>query len=571
MTRAKLCLPCFVPGHMARLLALAMLGLAGMPGMAQQHPERVHTVQPGDNLYTLAQRYLDDPLQWPALQRHNQVADPRRLVPGSLLRIPAALARAEPVSADVVHVAGPARVRGSATPLAVGERVAEGAHIDVGDGGFVTLRLADGSVVRLASGTQAQLRELRHAPGSGQVQTGIQLERGRVDATAVPLRTPRSRFEIRTPLAVGGVRGTTFGVAVEDLSGAFIGDVREGAIQVQSLARSGEASLVRAGEGARLASASGSRIAVAPLLAAPDLSGVGAVWEDIAQLELPLPRDAGAAAWQVRMSSGDVADHVVRNAIFDQPVARFAGLEDGDYLLAVRAIDGQGIPGQEAVRRVVVNARPQAPLLRDPSPRSQITVPDITLLCTQGDGGLRYRFQVARDAGFADVVAQTPDVDTCQTTVRGVTPGTYFWRVAAVARDAKGERDQGPFSAPVAFQRIALPPAPDAPNLRSGDATTLRITWRASTEGGPWRHQIQLARDAAFTQLVDDQQLLAPDFTRPVPPAGTYHVRVRQIGADGLEGAWTDPQRFEVQGHISTTGNQPLTTTDGQTVLPGTR
>ena len=148
-------------------------------------------------------------------------------------------------------------------------------------------------------------------------------------------------------------------------------------------------------------------------------------------------------------------------------------------------------------------------------------------------------------------------------------PGAYFWRVAAVARDAKGERDQGPFSAPVAFQAVALPPVPSAPSMRGGDATTLHITWSASA-GGPWRHQIQLARDAAFTQLVDDQQLTDPAFTRKMPPAGTYHVRVRQIAADGLEGVWTDPQRFNVLGHIATTDAQPLTTSEGQPVLPGT-
>ncbi|WP_171020218.1 FecR domain-containing protein [Hydrogenophaga sp. 2FB] len=554
-------------GPSSRLLALALLGL-GMPALAQQ-PDRVHTVQPGDNLYGLAQRYLDDPDQWRELQRRNQVADPRRLVPGSRLLIPAALLRAEPASADVVHVAGQAQVRGSAKPLAVGERVTEGAHIDVGDDGFVTLRLADGSVVRLAAGTQVQLRELRHAPGSGKGQTGMQLERGRVDATATPQRAKGSRFEVRTPLAVGGVRGTTFGVAVGE-GGAFIGDVSEGAIQVHSLAASREETTVKAGEGVRLAGGPGSRIAVAPLLAPPDLSGVPGVLENVSLVELPLPRDARASAWQVRIASGETAERVVRNATFAQPVARFAGLDDGNYLLAVRAIDGQGIPGQEAVRRVVVNARPQAPLLREPPPGARVTAPDVLLLCTQGGGGLRYRFQVARDAGFADLVAQTPDLAECRHTVQALAPGAYFWRVAAVETDAKGERDQGPFSAPVAFQKVALPPVPSAPSLRSGDTTTLHIAWSASA-GGPWRHQIQLARDAAFTQLVDDRQLAEPVFTRPMPPTGTYHVRVRQTAADGLEGAWTDPQRFEVHGHISTTDAQPLTTSDGQPVLPGTR
>lgn len=547
------------------LLALCLLG-AAQPGLAQ-HADRVHTVQPGDNLYSLAQRYLADPTRWPELQRRNQVADPRRLVPGSPLWIPAALLRAEPAPAEVVHVSGQARVRGSAAPLAAGTRVPEGAHVDVGDDGFVTLRLADGSVVRLAAHTQVHLRELRHAPASGQSQTDLQLERGRVDATAQPQRGKGSRFEVRTPLAVGGVRGTTFGVAVGD-GGTFIGDVREGAVQVRSLAGSPQQAMVQTGEGARLAGSPGARFAVAPLLGAPDLSGVPEVLEDISIIELPLPSDARASAWQVRIASGHAADGVVRNATFAQAPARFAGLDDGDYLLSVRAIDGHGIPGQEAVRRVVVNARPQAPLLRAPQPGARLAAPEVLLQCTEAGAQLRYRFQVARDAAFQDLVAQTPDLAGCSHTVSLTTPGAYFWRVAAVDRDAKGARDQGPFSTPVAFQRVAPPPTPSAPRLRNGDATTLHISWGASA-GGPWRHQLQLARDAAFTHLVDDRQLSEPVYARALPPAGTYHVRVRQIAADGLEGAWTDPQRFEVQSLIATTDAQPLTTSEGQPVRPG--
>lgn len=551
------------------MLPVLALCLAMQPALAQQ--DRVHVVQPGDNLHDLAQRYLDDPRQWPELQRHNRVGNPRRLMPGSRLVIPAALARPEPAAADVLHVAGPATVTPVAghttAPLAMGEQVGEGDRIDVGDDGFVTLRLADGSLMRLAAGTQLRLRELRHAPASGQVQSGFQLERGRVDATVKPLPSRRSRFEVRTPRAVGGVRGTTFGVAV-GAGGDFIGDVREGAIQVSALAAApGAASaIVHAGQGARV----GAAITVAPLLAAPDLSHVPEVVEDAALIDLPLSQDAGASAWQVRIASDAAAERVVRNATFTQPVARFAGLEDGDYLLAVRALDAQGIPGAEAVRRLMVNAHPMAPMLREPRQGSRVLAPDVELLCTEGSGVVGYRFEVARDARFADLVAQTPDLARCEHTVRQLAPGAYVWRVAAVARDAQGRRDQGPYSQPVAFEVVALPPAPPAPTLRGEDSDTLGMSWSASP-GGPWRHHIQLAHDGAFARLLDEQQLVAPSYTRPMPPPGTYHVRVRQIDTAGLAGAWSAPQRLEVHGRVVTGDALPLTHGDGRPVRPGTR
>lgn len=546
-----------------------LIAMAAMCGSAISQPERMHTVQPGDNLYDLSQRYLEDPAQWKQLQRINQISHPRRLMPGSTLLIPAALARAQPSTAEVVHVAGPAGLQvdaaAASTPLVAGARAGEGAQIDVGEGGFVTLRLADGSLVRLPAGTRARLRELRHAPAAGHVQSRIQLEQGRVDATVTPLPTPRSRFEVITPRAVGGVRGTTFGVAVGP-GGDLIGDVREGAIEVRSLAGSrGAPAMVRAGQGARV----GQVITVAPLLAAPDLSGVPDVLEDMAQIELPLARDAGAQAWQVHVSNDEAALNVVRNATFSQPLARFAGLDDGAYRVAVRALDAQGIPGAQAIRRVVVNARPQAPLLLEPRPGSRAVAPEVELVCTEANGVVGYRFQVARDAAFTDLVAQTRDLERCQHRVRALQPGAYLWRVAAVARDAQGQRDQGPFSSPVPFQVVALPPTPEAPRTSGDGSATLAVAWGASP-GGPWTHQLQLAREATFSQLLDDRLLSEPSFTRPMPPAGTYHLRVRQIDAQGLAGAWSAAQRLDVQGRVTTSDAQPLHSSDGRAVRPGT-
>lgn len=569
MNRVKPDLSCVETGVLPWARTLAMFCLC-VPALALAM-DQVHIVQPGDNLHDLARRYLDDPAQWPQLQQANGVRHPRRLIPGSRLVIPAALARPDTTPADVLHVAAPASVRrdavNPAVPLVAGERVTEGAQIEVGDGGFVTLRLADGSVVRLAAGTQLKLRELRHAPASGQSQSGIELERGRVDATVVPLRTPRSRFEVHTPRAVGGVRGTTFGVAVAE-GGDFLGDVREGAIQVRARAAvPGQSGLVSAGQGARVGAFSGA-IAVTPLLPPPDLSRVPAVVEDISFVELPLSSDPAVSAWQVRIASDTSAEHVVRNGTFRQPAARFAGLDDGSYLLAVRAMDRHGIPGAEAVRQLVVNARPQAPLLREPRPDSEQVASDVTLLCTEGTDALGYTFQLARDETFEDLVVQSPDIDRCSYTAPALAPGSYFWRVASVGRDVQGQRDQGPFSQPATFRVLMLPPTPSAPVVRDGDVHTLAIAWNAS-QGGLWRHQIQIAHDAAFTLLLNDQLLGEPVFTRAMPPAGIYHVRVRQVDAKGLQGAWTDTQRLTLRGHVATTNAQPLTSTGGQPVRLG--
>ncbi len=529
-----------------------------------------HVVQPGDTLYDLAARYLEDPAQWPRLQSLNRVRDPLRLMPGRTLVLPAALLRARPAPAEVLHVSGQAGGADN-TPLVAGQRLPEGARVDVAEGGHVSLRLADGSVVRLSTGTTLQLRELRHEPASGRARSVLQLERGRVDATVTPLRpSTGSRFEVRTPLAVGGVRGTTFGVAVGE-RGEFIGDVSEGAIQVQALSAAGSAvARIQAGEGARVAPQAPAAVEVSPLLSAPDLSALPNLLEDAAWIELPLPKQPGATAWQVRITSDEAGHHVLRNASFGQPLARFPTPGDGDYRVAVRAVNAQGMPGGEAVRALRVNAHPQAPLLLEPRLGSRVPAPDIELRCTESPGVVGYRFEVTLHADFSQPAATSPDVTRCSHTVRALAPGNYQWRVASVARDAQGRRDLGPFSPPVPFTVVALPPAPEPPSMRTQGNTTLSIQWGASA-GGPWRHRLQMANTPDFAQPLDDLELALPTYTRPLPPPGRYFVRMRQLDEDGLQGPWSAVQQLDVAASVTSSDARPVTNSEGLPLTPGAR
>lgn len=539
-----------------------------MPVLAQADGR--HVVQPGDTLYGLAARYLENPAQWPRLQSLNQVRDPLRLMPGRTLVMPAALLRAPPAQAEVLHASGEARSLGSS--LAAGQRLPEGARVDVAEGGHVSLRLADGSVLRLATGTTLHLRELRHEPTSGRARSVLQLERGRVDATVTPLRpSTGSRFEVRTPLAVGGVRGTVFGVAVGE-RGEFIGDVTEGTIQVQTLsAATGRAAArVQAGEGARVGPQAPATVQVSALLPAPDLSALPNVLEDPAWIELPLPKQPGATAWQVRIASDEAGQQVLRNASFAQALARFSTPEDGDYRVAVRAIDAQGVPGGEAVHALTINAHPPAPLLLEPRLGSRVPAPDIELRCTETPGVVGYRFEVASGADFSNPAATSPDLARCGHTVRALAPGNYHWRVASVARDAQGRRDLGPFSPSVPFTVVALPPVPDPPSMRTQGGSTLSIHWGASA-GGPWRHRFQMASTPDFTQPLDDLELALPTYTRTLPPPGRYFVRMRQLDEHGLQGPWSAVQQLEVSSSVTSSDARPVTNSEGLPLTPGAR
>jgi nucleoid-associated protein YgaU len=64
------------------------LPAAGAPDKASSAPAWLYSVRPGDTLISLGQRHLVDPQRWDVVQRLNRIADPHRIPPGTVLRIP---------------------------------------------------------------------------------------------------------------------------------------------------------------------------------------------------------------------------------------------------------------------------------------------------------------------------------------------------------------------------------------------------------------------------------------------------------------------------------------------------
>lgn len=511
-------------------------------------PDVVHEVQPGETLYGLADRYTGRSDRWNQLQKYNAVADPHRIAPGTRLRIPAALLASVPSFATVAHVSGSVRQFPSqsaqARPLQAGAQLGEGTRIEVDGDGYLQLRMSDGSIVRIPANSQVRLVSVRRQESLQSSETLIQLERGRVDASAQPQRSKASRFEIRTPLAVASVRGTEFGVAIHP-DAAVTGEVTQGAVDLKGGRRqAGGQHRLRAGEGARVSSA-GVLGPVRTLPQAPDLTGLPDTWSEVDDVRLRLPAAAGVTAYRVRISKDDAMDEVVRNGVFAGGELRFAGLEDGHYMLGARAVDEWGLSSRESSRALRIKARPVAPLSQRPAPGERIAAAEVEFACAQPAGVERFRLQVASDERFRTLLLDDAALVECRRSV-ALPPGRYFWRVASVGLTPEGAQDQGPFGGSRSFEMIEPPPQAPAPMV-GGDDGTLQIFW--SAEPG-YRYRVEVARDERFADLAHSETRTEASLHLAQLPPGTYYVRIQAIAPEREPGPFSAPQVVRINAVI---------------------
>ena len=507
------------------MLAAGLLALlTWLPAIAQDM--LTLDVRAHDTLIGISARYLEQPSRWPELQRLNRITNPRRLQPGSSVRIPLDWLRWSELPVQVEFVQGV--VTGRQGPLSAGMRLQAGDSLDTGAQGALTVRFADGAVAVFAPGTRALLGASRVTPDGSVRATRIDLQSGSVDTTATPVQGPASRFEIRTPRVVTAVRGTHFRVVAE-------GEVSRHEVLTGAVALTGAApSPLPLAQGEGLRAQAGQLGPVVRLLPAPDVRGLPAVVERTTQL-VQIPPQPGATGWRWQIASDRLFTRLLQDTRTAAPATVLSGLADGDYFLRVRAADAQQIEGTDAIHALALRARPEPPLQLAP-PAGASVVSGAVLRWAEPANAGGYQLQLARNVAFADLVLDRTGIQggTLQLDA-ALPPGNYFWHLATLR--ANGTR--GPFGDPGNFT-VLEPSAVAPPQLDDGK---LRLAW-SGPAGFP--HQIQVARDPAFANLIVDKTVPGTSLELGSPEPGVVYVRTRVVLPDASVGAWSAEQRFEI-------------------------
>ena len=98
--------------------------------------------------------------------------------------------------------------------LKVGDAVYPGAKIITEAGGVLVLCADDSTTVRIGPNTTLEIEEYTSQPASGEKHTALVVWCGKIIGRVQKMLHNNSTFEIHTPTAVAGIRGTAFAVEV---------------------------------------------------------------------------------------------------------------------------------------------------------------------------------------------------------------------------------------------------------------------------------------------------------------------------------------------------------------------
>ena len=525
-----------LPGR--RMMLWAALLAAGMAQQARANDDYAYQVTKDDTMIGVATRLLTTPADWPKVARYNNKRNPNLILPGETVRIPFSMLKTTPAAATVSHVQGDVKSAsggGSASALALGASLAEGAQVMTGKDGYVTLKLQDGSTVRVQSATQMQVERMRTYAGVGVFESALRLASGRVESLVQKLRpgtgaTP-TRNSVNTPLATLAVRGTEFRVTMDTQNNQTRGEVLSGVVAVaggspgEKRLDAGFGSVVDAG-----------KVVTDPvaLLAAPDVSKLSKLQER-PLLRFALPALQGASAYRAQVARDAEFNVVVAELLSKSPEVRVTNIDDGGYFLRVRAVDVRGLEGRDATHPFTLKARPEPPLVSYPLPKGKVRAAEVEFKWAENTEAAVYHLQVAKDAGFKALVHENRAIKGPLSAVK-LPLGDYFWRVASLRRDG----DRGPYGDVASFALMAPPAQPEPPKIGDGD-----IQFRWAGEAGQ-KFEFQMASDVKFAQIVTARVLDKPEIDLPRPKPGTYFMRYRATDSDGFVGPYISPQTFTV-------------------------
>ena len=518
-----------------RFICLAIIWLLCSSSVYAQ--DWIYTVVDGDNLWNLSEQHLDKVTRFEQLRKLNNIENPKRLQPGTRIRVPLAWIRSNPVAAKIISITGIAeiqRARSSTTePAKVGSLMQLGDQLSTADDSSVAIEFADKSVLSLHENSLVHFDHLSAHGVTGMVDSRLNLLKGRMDTKVTPAVGPGSRFEIETPSAISAVRGTVYRALVMDNGDKSNIEVLHGKVAVSG---ANKQLLVNKGYGTQVATGQ-PPLPPKALLPAPIFEPIPDTITEI-NWRLAWSEVAGAKAYRVEVATENDFDTLVWEGITEYNRAAFPDLLDGHYAVRVRAIDSLGLEGINQQAMIQLNAQPQPPIALKPVDQQVFREQPPTLHWTAADNAKAYRLEIAADNKFTQLLLNKTLTDSEFDTASLSALGHYYWRLSSIASDG----EVGPVGPARSYQIKPIPEKVEAA-VSAEESGQLVASWNVGM--GQPNYRVQIANDKAFNDIIIDETIDKAEYAFEPFKGDERYLRVKSIEQDGYEGPWGSTQTIQ--------------------------
>jgi hypothetical protein len=502
------------------IVAITALFVQASFANEQQAEEWHYTLRPGDNLQKVSQGFLNRQHTWTDLIRHNKIEQVSSLASGSIIKIPMHWLKYQPRPAKVKSLTGSAQIkRASQTTFKVLKTTMQ---IRVGDElatreGNVLIEFADGSTVRLEENSNLVFNKLSHFGKTGMVDTRLRLKKGSLSTEVTPL-VKGSRYEITTPSAVAAVRGTKFRLVSEDQATKI--EVIEGSVDFSG--PHGK-TIVSAGQGARIKKGS-ARIEHNTLPDAPKPLFADSKIRDL-PTKLSWQEQPTADQYKVQLTDNNKQDQLVKSAKTSKPELELQHIENGEYDLSMRSINGKGFEGIDSVTKLSIDIATEKPTLLAPLDRSIIESLNPKFIWQLNDKSILGKLQLSKDRDFNLIVTKFDfNLKKEIKLKKPLMPGTYYWRVLSMAEDSEQiESDVRSFSIRGKLSPVKI----------------LSVNYVDSQVGLFWKkidnaqgYILQVSDTKEFKTILKEQTIGKAKAHLRLSPGKHYYARVKGISAD---------------------------------------
>lgn len=305
----------------------------------------IYIMQAGDTIGNVAERFTSNPGNWRKIKSVNKISQDNHVPVGKEILVPFSLIDTYPDTGTITSIIGEVTINNASADKTVS--ITETSRIKTGQNSTITFKLSNDNVISVAPNSSIYVQRLRQFSGTGLIDAIFKTEQGEFSAKVDSNNGGVGRFEIRTPVSITGVRGTSLRNHV-NANGDTVIELLSGKAAVSNTKNKTKETALPANQGANISS-SGKII----LNALPDAPQFTAKL-DGNLLTIDLPNNPDTQTYVIRYTADkhglvELARHPMKEHQMTLPLPNLSM-----FYLQVRAVNHKGLSGADTTQQIIV-------------------------------------------------------------------------------------------------------------------------------------------------------------------------------------------------------------------------